>query len=50
MDRGQNMVIIKERKEGKLKMESARSERLKQRRRQEYNVKKKGSETKCYGG
>ena len=40
MDRGQNMVKIKERKEAKLKMESARSERLKQ-RRQEYNAKNK---------
>ena len=30
---------IKERKEAKLKMESARSECLKQRRRQEYNAK-----------
>ena len=35
----QNMGKIKERKEAKLKMESARSERLKHRRRQEYNVK-----------
>ena len=42
---------IKERKEAKLKMESARSERLKQRRRQEYNAKNNEvSETKCEGG
>ena len=33
---------IKERKEAKLKMESARSERLKHRRRQEYNAKNNG--------
>ena len=39
MDRGQNMGTIKERKEAKLKMESARSESLKHRRRQEYNAK-----------
>ena len=40
MDRGQHMGKIKERKEAKLKMESARSERLKQRRR-ECNEKNK---------
>ena len=39
MDRGQTWEKIKERKEAKLKMESARSERLKHRRRQEYNAK-----------
>ena len=33
---------IKERKEAKLKMESTRSERLKHRRRQEYNAKNNG--------
>jgi len=32
---------IKERKEAKLKMEGARSERLKQRRREEYDAKDK---------
>ena len=41
MARGQNMGKSKERKEAKLKMESTRSERLKQRKRQEYNAKNK---------
>ena len=42
MDRGQTWEKIKEGKEAKLKMESPRSERLKHRRRQEYNAKNNG--------
>ena len=41
---------VKERKYVKLKMEGARSERIKQRWREEYKMKDKGSETECEGG
>ena len=41
MDRRQNVGKIKERKEAKRKIEGARSERLKQRWREEYSVQDK---------